>query len=63
MASKISMPISSGGIMRYFSDYKSKISLKPGYVVYFAIIMIFVVVSQYIGEEIVICGRLRVLEK
>jgi len=26
------MPMSTGGIMRYFSDYKSKILIKPGYV-------------------------------
>ncbi len=41
MAKKMTMlPQSTGGIMRYFSDYKSKILIKPGYVIFAAIITI-----------------------
>ncbi|MFA5405924.1 MAG: SEC61-beta family protein [Candidatus Nanoarchaeia archaeon] len=35
---------STGGIMRYFSDYKSKLSLKPGYVIFASIIIILTVI-------------------
>lgn len=36
---KIRMPASFGGLTRYFEDYKSKIEIKPEYVV-FAIILV-----------------------
>jgi len=32
MAKASQEPMSTGGIMRYFSDYKSKLLIKPGYV-------------------------------
>jgi preprotein translocase subunit Sec61beta len=34
---RISMPSSQGGLVRYFSEYKSKIQIKPIHVVYFVI--------------------------
>ena len=34
------MPSSTGGIMRYFSDYKSRIVIKPGHVVFAALALI-----------------------
>ncbi len=40
----IQMPASSGGIMRYFNDYKSKFLIKPGHVILFAFILIFSVI-------------------
>lgn len=30
---RIQMPSSTGGLIRYFDDYKSKIELKPGHVI------------------------------
>jgi preprotein translocase subunit Sec61beta len=40
---KFSLPSSYGGIVRYFEEYKSKIMLKPGHVVFFALIIIIIV--------------------
>ncbi|MBT3985376.1 preprotein translocase subunit Sec61beta [archaeon] len=37
---KISMPSSGGGLMRYFDDYKSKIQIKPSYVIVAVIVII-----------------------
>ncbi|MBI2143605.1 preprotein translocase subunit Sec61beta [Candidatus Woesearchaeota archaeon] len=34
---KISMPSSQGGLVRYYSEYKSKIQIKPIHVVALAI--------------------------
>ena len=41
---KISMPSGMGGLMRYFDEYKSKIQMKPVYVIVLAIILIIFVV-------------------
>ncbi|MBL7100951.1 MAG: preprotein translocase subunit Sec61beta [Nanoarchaeota archaeon] len=40
MAEKIQMPSSGGGLVRYFDDYKSKIEIKPIFVVGFIILVI-----------------------
>ncbi|MEM2956326.1 MAG: preprotein translocase subunit Sec61beta [Candidatus Pacearchaeota archaeon] len=40
---KISMPSGMGGLMRYFDEYKSKIQIKPTYVIAFVIILIILV--------------------
>lgn len=39
--------MSTGGIMRYFSDYKSKIVVKPGHVVVSSIIVIIAVIMLH----------------
>lgn len=36
----ISMPSSSGGLMRYNEEYKSKFMLKPSHIVLFIILVI-----------------------
>ena len=41
--SKLTTPASTGGIMRYFSDYRSKLLIKPGHVVFLSVIVIVVV--------------------
>ncbi|MCM2325339.1 MAG: preprotein translocase subunit Sec61beta [Candidatus Woesearchaeota archaeon] len=41
---KMSMPMSGAGITRYFDDYKSKISIKPGHVVFLAIVVMAAVI-------------------
>jgi preprotein translocase subunit Sec61beta len=35
MAEGIGMPSSYGGLMRYYDEYKSKLQIKPVYVVFF----------------------------
>ena len=45
---KTRLPSSYGGIMRYFEDYKSKILIKPGHVIFFTIIMVIVVIAIHI---------------
>ena len=39
---KISMPSSGGGLMRYFDDYRSKIQIKPSYIIVLIVIVIVV---------------------
>ncbi len=46
--STIQMPQSTGGIMRYFSDYKSKVLIKPGHVILFSIILIITVIMLHV---------------
>ena len=41
---KISMPSGMGGLMRYFDEYKSKIQMKPAYVVGLIVLIILCVV-------------------
>ena len=44
---KISMPSGQGGLMRYFDEYKSKIQMKPAYVVLLVIVLIALVVLVF----------------
>ena len=37
---KVNLPSGTGGLMRYFDEYKSKIQLKPGHIVVLIIIII-----------------------
>lgn len=41
---KIQMPSSQGGLVRYFDEYKSKITLKPMQVIVILIIVILLLV-------------------
>ena len=43
---KIQMPSSGGGLVRYFDDFKSKIEIKPLYVL--IIIAIIIIVELYL---------------
>lgn len=43
MADKINVPSGYGGLMRYGEEYKSKIVLKPEYIVVFIIAVILFV--------------------
>lgn len=36
---KISMPSSMGGLVRYFDEEKTKVIVKPGYVIVFAVVL------------------------
>ncbi len=37
---RISMPMSTAGITRYFDEYKSKIEFKPGHIIILIIVII-----------------------
>lgn len=37
---KIRMPASFGGLTRYFEDYKSKLEIKPEYVLFMIVVVI-----------------------
>ncbi len=39
---KISLPSSGGGLIRYFDEYRSKISFKPGHIIVLVIILIII---------------------
>ncbi len=41
------MPQSTGGIMRYFSDYKSKLLIKPGYIIFASFITIIAILIMH----------------
>jgi preprotein translocase subunit Sec61beta len=44
MADKIQMPQSMGGLVRYFDEYKSKITFKPGHVIILCIVVIIIMI-------------------
>ncbi len=44
MVDKIQMPSGIGGLVRYFDEYKSKITLKPGHVIILCVIVIIIMV-------------------
>lgn len=48
MGDKISMPSGTAGITRFFDEYKSKITFKPGLIVVLALIIIIVEILLYI---------------
>lgn len=39
---RISMPMSTAGITRYFDEYKSKIEFKPGHIIILIILIIVI---------------------
>lgn len=41
---KISMPSGMGGLTRYFDEYKSRISFKPGSIVVVCIVIIIIMI-------------------
>ncbi|MBW2991982.1 preprotein translocase subunit Sec61beta [Candidatus Woesearchaeota archaeon] len=45
---RISMPSSQGGLIRYFEDYRSKISLKPGHVIVLVVVVMILVIILHI---------------
>ena len=51
---KLSMPSSMGGLTRYFDEYKSKISFRPGHVIILVIIVIIlmIILHAYFGGGI-----------
>jgi len=50
---RISMPASTAGLTRYFEDYRSKIALKPAYVLVLAVfIMIVLIILNAYGSSL-----------
>ena len=45
---RIQLPSSGGGLVRYFDEYKSRISIKPLYVI--AFIVLIVVLEIYLHK-------------
>jgi len=45
---KIRMPSGMGGLVRYFDEFKSKISFKPGHVIILAIAVIIIIIVLHI---------------
>lgn len=41
---RVSMPASTAGLTRYFEDYKSKIEIKPAYVIVIAVAVMLIIV-------------------
>jgi len=41
---RVSMPSGIGGLVRYFDEYKSKFTLKPGHVVVLCIVVIILMI-------------------
>ncbi|MBT6824448.1 preprotein translocase subunit Sec61beta [archaeon] len=39
---KMQMPSGMGGLVRYFDEYKSKITFKPGTVLFFVVLVILI---------------------
>ena len=50
---KVRLPSSSGGLMQYYDDYHSKISISPWHVIILTVIvMIFIIFLHLIGPSI-----------
>ncbi|HLD42929.1 MAG TPA: preprotein translocase subunit Sec61beta [Candidatus Nanoarchaeia archaeon] len=45
---RIHLPSGMGGLTRYFDEYKSKITLKPGHIIIIAVIIILIIISLHI---------------
>ena len=41
---RVSMPASTAGLTRYFDDYRSKIEMKPAYVIVIAVAVMLVII-------------------
>tara|TARA_Y100000034_G_C6856837_1_gene389517 strand:+ start:666 stop:842 length:177 start_codon:yes stop_codon:yes gene_type:complete len=45
---KVSMPMSGGGLTRYFDEYKSKIEISPGAVIVLIFIVMIIMIFLHI---------------
>jgi len=54
MSDKIQMPSGIGGLVRYFDEYKSKITLKPGHVVVLCIIVIIIMIILHMYGNVLL---------
>ncbi len=45
---KIHLPSGTGGLVRYFDEYRSKITIQPVHVIVLIVLMIFVIILLHI---------------
>ncbi|MFC1648042.1 preprotein translocase subunit Sec61beta [Nanoarchaeota archaeon] len=45
---KVSMPMSTAGLTRYFEDYTTKIAFQPGHVILLVLLVIAIVVFLHV---------------
>lgn len=54
---RIQMPSSMGGLVRYFDEYKSKITFKPGLIIVLVIIVIIIeIILHWQGMSLIGLG-------
>ena len=51
---KIQMPSGMGGLVRYFDEYKSKVTLKPGHVVILCLTVMILMIILHVYGNIVL---------
>ncbi|HJN56807.1 MAG: preprotein translocase subunit Sec61beta [Candidatus Woesearchaeota archaeon] len=44
---KISMPSGTGGLVRYFDEYNSKLKIKPGHIIIMCVVVIVIMIFLY----------------
>ncbi len=53
-SNKVSMPMSTAGITRYFDDYKSKFELQPGHVIILiAVVVLIMLLLHSFGSSLI----------
>jgi len=53
MADKINMPSGMGGLVRYFDEYKSKLTFKPGHIIVLCVaVIILMIILHLYGNSI-----------
>ena len=45
---KIQMPSGMGGLVRYFDEYKSKITFKPGHIIVLCVVVIIIMMILHL---------------
>ncbi|MBW2978410.1 preprotein translocase subunit Sec61beta [Candidatus Woesearchaeota archaeon] len=51
---KIRMPSGMGGLVRYFDEFKSKISFKPGHVIILVIAVIIIIILLHMYGRVLL---------
>ena len=44
---RINLPSGSGGLLRYFDEYKSKIRIKPGHIIIMCVVVMVIMLFLY----------------
>ena len=44
---RVNLPSGSGGLMRYFDEYHSKIRIKPGHIIILSVLIIVIMLFLY----------------
>lgn len=51
---KINMPSGMGGLTRYFDEYKSKISFRPGHIIVLCVAVIIIMVILHLYGKVLL---------